>query len=234
MDQYVSAMGEGRTRQLVRALGWGLMITPLDPRDPGDLPFVLDNGEYAVWQAWIEAQKRAGLTEDEAMGKWIAGGWAEPERDEDAFEVFLERYGPRARWVVAPDIVAAGQASLDRSTRWMNRCRAHCDMVLIAVQNGMTPADLAPYVSRQVGIFLGGSTDWKKDEMRTWGEFCAEKRCHYHIARVNTERRYQIARWAGAHSTDGTSGTKFTKNMEKIDTWRRQQTLFKPGWDDAA
>lgn len=233
MDQYVSAMGEGRTRELVRALGWGLMITPMDPRDPGDIPFVLDNGEYAVWQAWMAARQKESLTEGEAMARWLAGGWAEPERSEEGFEAFLERYGPRARWVVAPDIVAAGQASLDRSTRWMNRCRAFCDMVLIAVQNGMEPSDLRPFVGRQVGIFLGGSTEWKKDEMRKWGEFCHKMGCHYHVARVNTERRYQIARWAGAHSTDGTSGTKFTKNMGKIDTWRRQGTLFLPGSEAA-
>lgn len=215
MEQYVSAGGKGRTRDLIRQLGWRYLINPLDPRDPEDIAHMVDCG---AWPAFVA---------------WKAGKIAENMLDLEAFEVALDRYGPTADMVVLPDIVEGGVASLDLSARWMNRCLATTSKVLISVQNDMEPRHLRPYVGAKVGIFLGGSTEWKKDTMRSWGEFCHEVGCHYHVARVNTPRRYAIARWSGAHSTDGTSGTKFSKNMPKIDAARRQMTLFMPGSEAA-
>ena len=228
MEQYVSAMGRGRTREAVREMGWRLLLNPTDMRDPEDLPYALDNGAWNAFQVWMDARKAEGLTEDQAMALWLGGRWREGMLDLELFEAALETYGARADWVVLPDIVAIGEESLALSTRWMNRCLGTTNLVLIAVQDGMEPDHLAPFVGRSVGIFLGGSTGWKEKRMIQWGEFCAEKNCHYHVARVNTARRYRMATAAGATSTDGTSGTKFRKTMQMCDDSRRRRDLFAP------
>ena len=101
-------------------------------------------------------------------------------------------------------------------------------MVLIAVQDGMKPADLAPIVGPSVGIFLGGSTEWKLETMRMWGDFCAARGIHYHVARVNTKRRCKMAASAGAVSVDGSSGSRFAKSVPIFDGWRRQLDMLSP------
>lgn len=131
-------------------------------------------------------------------------------------------------WIVLPDIVAGGLASLDLSIRWMNRCLSIAPLVLIAVQDGMETDDLVPYVGRKVGIFLGGSTDWKIDRMAEWGRFCAERDIYYHVARVNTIRRFRMAHAAGACSVDGTSASRFAVTVPRLAAAARTNDLFSP------
>jgi hypothetical protein len=203
MIGYASAVGKGRNLETIKRLGFGLLISRRDVRSTHGLRYCLDNG------AW---------------GDHLAG----EAFDEDAFERMVDRLGPGADWVVLPDIVAGGLESLALSLRWSNRCMASCDLVLIAVQDGMEPADLAPYVGPRVGIFLGGSTEWKLARMRDWGEFCAAAGCWYHVARVNTARRFRMAHYAGATSIDGSSLSRFSATAGLVDGAIRQPDLFPP------
>lgn len=161
------------------------------------------------------------------------GAWADFRAgrpfDEDAFERLLEKLGASSDWIVLPDIVAGGLKSLELSLRWSNRCRAVSDLVLIAVQDGMEPSDLVNVVGPHVGIFLGGSTEWKLERMADWGQFCAERGLWYHVARVNTRKRFRMAHAAGAASIDGTSATRYAVTMPKLDFWCRQPDLLSPG-----
>lgn len=236
MIPYASAMGSGRNREALRAAGWGFLVSPLDPRPVEGFRHCLDNGEWPAFRAWVEPRVDAlvakGWKKDDAerqvVGEWIAGGWREQEWDEEAFEQALERYGPTADFVVLPDIVAVGAESLALSLRWSNRCMSYCSLVLIAVQDGMEPEDVEPYVGPRVGIFLGGSTEWKIANMEKWGRFCAERDIWYHVARVNTRQRFRLAAAAGASSTDGSSASKFADTLPKMDVWRRQLDLYAP------
>jgi hypothetical protein len=90
----------------------------------------------------------------------------------------------------------------------------------------MEPDDLSPLVGRNTGIFLGGSTEWKLKRMSDWGEFCAAKRCWYHVARVNTRGRFRMAHAAGADSVDGSSASRFAVTLPLCDFWARQPDLF--------
>lgn len=220
-------MGAGPNRDAIVAAGLRMLISPLDPRDPGPNGHCLDNGAWPAFQRWMRVARAGGATEPEAMGAWLSGGWEAGMLDEDAFERALERYGPSADFVILPDIVAKGLESLAYSRRWMNRCLGACDLVLIAVQDGMTPADLEPLVGTRVGIFLGGSTEWKLETAESWGRWCAERPCThplstaerprtgcwFHYARVNTERRFRRAHAAGADSVDGSSAAKFPSSL---------------------
>ncbi len=201
---YASRTGTRRNLAALRQAGWGLLISRSGHwRTEGFDRYVLDNGAWADHQA----------------GRPF---------DADTFERMIDKLGERADWIVLPDIVAGGCASLELSLRWTNRCLSACPMALIAVQDGMAEADLEHLVGRNVGIFLGGSTAWKLDTMARWGLFCARQGVHYHVARVNTERRVWMAVAAGADSIDGSSASRYAVTLPMLDRASRQMDMLCP------
>lgn len=208
MMSYASRTGTKRNLAALRRAGWGLLVSRAGVwRTEGFHRIAADNG------AWSDFQANRTF-------------------DEDAFERFLDwlRVQPIVPdWLVLPDKVAGGLRSLSLSVRYINRCRAVAPLALIAVQDGITPADVEPLVGPSVGIFLGGSTEWKLETMPRWGAFCAARRLHYHVARVNTVRRFRMAHAAGAHSVDGSSATRYAVTLPKLDFAARQPDLWAPG-----
>jgi len=205
-----SHTGTRRNLAAMRNAGWGLLVSRGDNRThwntAGFARWVGDNG------AWSD--HRAGRA-----------------FDEDEYEQFLEWVEAQATvpdWLVLPDVVAGGTASLALSARYRNRCQAVAPLVLIAVQDGMEDAHLEPLVGPAVGIFLGGSTAWKLARMGYWGEFCAARRLHYHVARVNTAKRMFMAIAAGADSVDGSSASRYAVTLPMLDQASRHRDLFSP------
>jgi hypothetical protein len=201
---YASRTGTRRNLAALRAAGWGLLVSRVGVwRTEGFDHYVLDNGAWADHQA----------------GRSF---------DEDEYERFLAWVATQAvpAWCVLPDVVAGGRTSLALSCRYLNRCLSVAPLVLIAVQDGLTEADLAPLVGRSVGIFLGGSTEWKLANMARWGAFCRERGVHYHVARVNTARRFRMAHAAGAASVDGSSVTRYAVSIRRLDLAARQPDLL--------
>ena len=119
----------------------------------------------------------------------------------------------------------------------------------MAVQEGLQSPDLPPdgrpgqrfvgrvlilarshaphhHIGPGVGLFLGGTTDWKLGTMRLWGGVAREKNAYYHVARVNTVRRIRMCQDAGADSFDGTSCTRFAVNTPRLTAAVRQGHLF--------
>jgi hypothetical protein len=206
MISYASRTGTRRNLEALRRHGWGLLVS------------------------------RAGRWRREGFSRWAAdnGAWADYRAgrafDEDAYERFLDwvETQPAPDWLVLPDIVAGGIGSLKLSVRYLNRCRAISPLVLIAVQDGMEEQDLVPLVGRGVGIFLGGSTEWKLERMRSWGEFCAARGLYYHVGRVNTGRRFRMAHAAGADSVDGSSASRYAVTLPALDFASRQPDMWAP------
>lgn len=204
MKCYASRTGTRRNLATLREHGWGLLVSRAGAwRTEGFDDYVLDNG------AWSDFQANRSF-------------------DEDAFERLIELLGARAAWIVLPDVVAGGLASLELSLRWSNRCLSICPLVLIAVQDGMTVDDIAPFVGSSVGVFLGGSTEWKISTMGLWGAFCRERGLHYHVARVNSAKRMAMAEAAGADSVDGSSGSRYAVTVAPLTAASRQRDLFRP------
>jgi len=199
---YASRTGTKRNLDALRSRGWRLLVSRAGVwRTEGFPSYALDNGAWADFQA-----KRPF--------------------DEDAFDRLVDQLGGGADWIVLPDIVAGGRDSLALSVRWLNRCLSVCPHVLLAVQDGMEEADVAPIVGRNVGLFLGGSTEWKLANMERWGAFCRPRAVHYHVARVNTERRFRLAAASGADSVDGSSASRYAVTLPKLDLWSRQPDLL--------
>lgn len=213
MMAYASHTGTLKNLAALAENRWGLVVSAASPNvDVRDFEIVLDNG------AWTAFQK----------GRTI---------DLVAFGGALGKWGRRANFVVAPDIVAGGMASLELSLSWIPRVLDATSIALLAVQDGMTVNDVRPHVGGRVGIFVGGSTDVQTDasgrewnwKERTIPEWCAlgrEVGCYVHIGRVNTKRRIAICASFGADSFDGTSASMYSKNVPKLTRWRNQTGLF--------
>lgn len=202
MIPYASRTGTRRNLEALRRAGWRLLISAggrasREHRTEG-FPYAIDNGAWGAHQRGVP--------------------WNAP-----SFEALTERLGAGADWIVVPDVVADGRASLERTAEWLPRLEAF--RLLVAVQDGMQAADVRPWLGARVGIFLGGSTAWKLETMRAWGELARARGAHFHVARVNTERRISRCLEARADSIDGTSVSRFAVNLPRLDRMRRQGTF---------
>jgi hypothetical protein len=133
--------------------------------------------------------------------------------------------GKDADWTAIPDVVAGGEASLELSLKWMRVVLDECQRGLLVVQDGMTPQMIGDLIGERVGIFVGGSTDWKLSTLEQWCELAKTKRAWCHVGRVNSPLRIRKCQRAGATSFDGSNASRFSKNHPKLNCAIRQQTL---------
>lgn len=199
---YPTNTGTRRNLDALREAGWRILLTPQNPTPKPDLKFACDNG------AWSCHQRNVPF-------------------DETGFKRLIDRVGGAADFVIAPDIVAGGDQSLLFSESWMPYLR-NMRLVLLAIQDGIT-ADAAGEFLRHhpnAGLFLGGSTEYKLQTMFAWGLVAHAFGRYYHVGRVNTARRIQLAAEAGADSFDGTSASRYSCSLPLLDSSRRQPRLF--------
>jgi len=201
---YASRTGTKRNLAALRAAGWRLMISRAGVWRTEGFAYALDNG------AWTDYRNGRDF-------------------DEPKFQALIDKLGGQADWVVAPDIVAGGLLSLRLSLCWLAPLLVRTRLVLVPVQDGMEPADLVNIVlPKRIGVFLGGSTEWKLERMRQWGEFCAARGVHYHVGRVNTLKRFRLAHVAGADSVDGSSASRYAVTLPALDFASRQWDMWAP------
>lgn len=160
---------------------------------------------------WADTPPLAWALDNGAYGCWKAG----KAFDSEAFAATVARWGDGADWIVAPDIVTGGLASLDLSLAWLPRLLPIAP-VLIAVQDGMEPADVCPHLSGRVGIFVGGSTAWKWRTLPSWAALAARVGCRLHVGRVNSARAIRLCASLGVTSCDGTSLSMYSANAERL------------------
>ena len=173
MIAYASRTGTRRNLAALREAGWRLLVSATGVLRTESFPYALDNG---AWSAYAQGQPF----------------------NERAFVKALRKLGGGADWTVIPDIVAGGAASLELSLRWMRHVLDECPRALLAVQDGMVADDVRPFIGPRVGIFVGGSTNWKLETLDGWGLLGHEIGCWVHVGRVNTARRIRCCSWAGA------------------------------------
>lgn len=198
MKPFFSRTGTKRNLDAARAAEWGILVSPAGEwRDEGFDLVGADNGQWS---------------ERDSLGPFDAG----------RFNRFVEWLGARAQWLVLPDIVCGGLASLELTLTWLDRLRGHPSILLIAVQDGMTQAMIAPFLGPKVGIFVGGSTEWKEATITSWGRLAAAAGAYLHVGRVNSARRIRLCAQGGAHSFDGTSVTMYADTLPHLDNAARE------------
>jgi hypothetical protein len=161
---YASATGTRRNLAALRGAGWRLLLSPTGALRPVGFRYALDNGAWTAYQRGTEFDGRA-------------------------FARALDSHGAGADWIVIPDIVAGGRRSLEFSMRWLPTLLKLGRPLLLAVQDGMQPADVADPLSGRVGLFVGGSTGWKEQTACRWGQLARERGCWLLVARRPREHR---------------------------------------------
>lgn len=192
---YASRTGTRRNLAALRDAGWRLLVSARGVWRTEGFRYAIDNG------AWTSHQN------DEPF-------------DVSAFVGVVDLLGCGADWIALPDIVGGGLRSLDFSLQWIDRIPGRR---LIPVQDGMKSGDVRPFLSEAVGIFLGGTTDWKLQTMREWGRLSRSTGCHFHVGRVNSRRRIRMCIEAGAHSCDGTAASRYAVELPKLAAESKQQ-----------
>lgn len=223
MLYYVVRPTNARSVAACHEHSFGVLLSPLSVSSGGKLidmsahvhplpglPYVFDNGAWSCHQAGVEWEPGPLMRLAERLGLDDTGRYRE---------------GLGRGWLALPDIVGGGQASLDRSLRFLEQHRngflgeqvAHW---LLVVQDGMTPAEVRPLLERHhLGIFVGGSTAWKWSTVHDWAEVGLDLGCYVHVGRVNTSRRMRLCRDLGVSSADGSSVSMFSVNAPKLAQW---------------
>lgn len=209
MIAYASATGTKRNMNRMRDHGWRIIITP-DSR-PSDVKKTMTMGfRYAI--------------DNGAWGCHTRG----EQWDEKPFLDLIRKHGADADFVVVPDIIEGGLESLGRSRKWIGACLDHARECLVPVQDGMAPWDVEPILieDSRIGIFVGGSTEWKLASLGWWGRLTRARGRWLHVGRVNSRMRINSCLAAGADSFDGTSATRYAKTIPALDAARQQETFF--------
>ena len=199
---YASRTGTRRNLAELRKHGWRLLVSPTGCWRTEGFRYCLDNG------AWTYHQR------------------GEPF-DGQAYWKFLCTLGHGADWAVLPDVVGDAEATLRMAGKWLPIARRICP-VFLALQDG-TPESAVDGFDVD-GLFLGGSTKYKEQSARGWGEYARRRGLWFHVGRVNTARRISICAEAGAHSLDGTSASRFAETIAPLSAASRQLAL---GVDDS-
>lgn len=108
---------------------------------------------------------------------------------------------PPPDFVLLPDLVAGGLESLRISMSWMEKLFGVAPLFL-ALQDGMSAADVVPHLAGVDGLFVGGSVPWKVATGCDWVNLARSHGKPCHIGRVGTIRRVEWARRIGADSID--------------------------------
>lgn len=201
MIGYAARTGTRKNLDALRARGWRLLVSAKGVQRTEGFPYAIDNGAWWAFQT----------------GNAFDG---------DAFRRCCDAFAGGADWIVIPDIVAGGARSLEFSLSWRAELRGYGRPLLLAVQNGMEVEHVRPHVGGEVGIFVGGDTEWKIATMRVWGRLAAEVDCYLHVGRVNTVRRVVMCAAAGAHSFDGSGPSKYSRDVPKLSNAIQQPDMF--------
>lgn len=205
MISYASRTGTRRNLDALRGAGWRLMVSATGVHRTEGFPYAIDNG---AWTAFSQGEP-----------------W-----DRDAFERIVADLGAGADFIVAPDIVTGGIDSLRLSESWLPRLDGIASRRLVPVQDGMIAADVRPILSASVGVFVGGSTDWKLLTMGRWADLARECGSYCHVGRVNTAIRIRMCGRFGVDSFDGSSASRFAETLPELEAarafWTAQRSFM--------
>lgn len=172
-------------------------------------PWFYDNGAFRDWQAGAPFNVMRFSRDCRRMRMDVEAGKSAPD------------------FVVLPDVVAGGSASLAFSSTWYHDVEGlRC---YVAVQDGMTEAEVAAWIDEWdarddadaegeglpiAGIFVGGTLEWKLATGATWVAFAHARGLRCHIGRVGTPDRVRWARSIGADSIDSCLPLMYVEHMD--------------------
>jgi len=185
-------IGQTRKRDwlpLMDSYGLGEIVQPYEYPSRRK-PWALDNGAYADWKN------------------------GRPFRAERFFNCVAQAADPD--FVVCPDIIAGGAASLAVSASWAKALAPFGHRLALVVQNGMTEDQVFSAMPSFDLIFVGGTTEWKERTARRWVDLAHSLGKSCHIGRAGTARKVAWARSTGCDSIDSCFPLWTKENLSKF------------------
>jgi hypothetical protein len=145
-------------------------------------------------------------------------GWT----GEDKWVAWLKRHAydvESCRFATAPDVVGDSAATLARSVPWLPVLRDLGYPAALVAQDGLED-DHVPWSSIDA-LFIGGTTLWKLSAAVHELVAAAHREQKYvHMGRVNSGKRWHIAKRLGCASVDGTFLTYAPDhNLGRLRRW---------------
>lgn len=194
----------------LKNIGWGLLITPDRPETHSFKDYAIDNGAWSAYSKGVSWNKIY----------------------EKRFRLICDVYGEKSNFIVCPDIVAGGYKSLDLSLKYLDYLTIYGTKVLIPVQDGIEPcSELYSVLSSKIGLFVGGTTNWKLNNLRTWSWVSEKTNSYLHVARVNSCKRMALCAALKINSFDGTKLSRYSEAAIRMNTCRLH--LIKEFYEDA-
>jgi len=207
---YSSWTGTRTTLDALKAAGWRLLMSPDTLRrakgksaplwtDGTPAPYALDNGAWGCFTRKVPF-------------------------DEERFQWALERIGENADWVVMPDAVGDKESTLEMSHIWRPKLAGY--RFMFCVQDGMTEEEVLQASGGAVGLFVGGSTEWKVRTLHQWAQLAHNNNMTCHVGRVNSQKRIRLCQAGGVDSIDGSSVARFPVTLKNLEKALKQQQLL--------
>lgn len=155
---------------------------------------------------------------------WAAdnGCFTNPDLNVDDYLVWLEslkHLQTNCLFAVSPDVVGDAKLTIERSTPILPKIRKLGYEAAFVAQDGQEnlPLNWETFDC----LFIGGSTEWKCSDAAFWLIREGIKKGKWvHVGRVNSMRRILWARFAGAHSCDGTTiAFAPNKKLPEVEGW---------------
>lgn len=192
MKVYLGKTCSKKLIERLNGLGWR-EITQTKEVPPKRTPFALDNNAFGAW-------KNNTPWDPEAFKRGV-------------MDCVRRKLTPD--FVVVPDIVAAGRASLDFSLSWVPWLRGFAPLYL-AVQDGMFLDEVASILDNFDGVFVGGSLEWKIDAGFWWVSLAHARGMQCHVGRISGRARVRLVKSWGADSIDSCVPLWSTENLEAV------------------
>jgi hypothetical protein len=143
--------------------------------------------------------------------------------DEVGFYDYLRFFTPyKPDFTVVPDIVEAGERSLDFSLKHVERIP---HPRYLAVQDGMISNTIRWVLNRFDGIFVGGTVPWKMDTAKMWTDVAHLHGIKCHVGRIGTFQGYALCNQWGVDSVDGTNPSR-NANERPLAMFKEQQNIY--------
>lgn len=173
---------------------------------------------------------RIGFIDTPAQGnnrpvgvQWCADNGCFSDRwDEEKWWKFLVRNSASldgCRFATAPDVVGDAAATAEKSTPWLAPIRGLGYPVAWVAQDGQECLPL-PWGEFDA-LFIGGTTEWKLGSCaRNLVHEAKRRKKWVHMGRVNSQKRFEYARFIGCDSADGTFLTFAPEeNLDRLLSW---------------
>ena len=140
-----------------------------------------------------------------------------------AFIQLLDKYSHQADWIAIPDSIGNWEETIEMFMLWLPILWQYQRPLMIVAQDGSERGDFQELraIMRKdfglpIGVFIGGTTDWKLKHSPDIAQICNELDRTCHVGRVNSIRRTRLCHAWGVSSFDGSGMSRFTSTARRV------------------